>query len=61
MRCMSMGSFKPQSLPYRVIGSSYPLWEISHFLDFLPTMPDGIVCASDYIAHFIQRYLEEKG
>ena len=24
-------------------------------------MPDGIVCASDYIAHFIQRYLEEKG
>ena len=23
-------------------------------------MPDGIVCASDYIAHFIQRYLEEK-
>ena len=35
--------------------------EISHFLDFLPTMPDGIVCASDYIAHFIQRYLEEKG
>lgn len=25
MRCMSMGSFKPQSLPYRVIGSSYPL------------------------------------
>ncbi len=35
--------------------------EISRFLDFLPTMPDGIVCASDYIAHFIQRYLEEKG
>ena len=26
----------------------------------MPTMPDGIVCASDYIAHFIQRYLEEK-
>ena len=24
-------------------------------------MLDGIVCASDYIAHFIQRYLEEKG
>ena len=35
--------------------------EISRFLDFLPAMPDGIVCASDYIAHFIQRYLEEKG
>lgn len=35
--------------------------EISRFLDFLPTMPDGIVCASNYIAHFIQRYLEEKG
>ena len=24
-------------------------------------MPDGIVCAIDYIAHCIQRYLEEKG
>lgn len=35
--------------------------EISRFLDFLPSMPDGFVCVSDYIAHFIQRYFEEKG
>ena len=27
----------------------------------MPTVPDGIVCASDYIAHYIQRYFEEKG
>lgn len=35
--------------------------EISRFLDFLPSMPDGFVCVSDYIAHFIQRYFEERG
>ena len=33
--------------------------EISTFLDSLPEMPDGFVCMSDYIAHFIQRYFEE--
>ena len=27
----------------------------------LPAAPDGFVCVSDYIAHFIQRYYEERG
>lgn len=35
--------------------------EISYFLEHLKTRPDGFVCVSDYIAHFIQRYFEEKG
>lgn len=35
--------------------------EISRFLDGLPAAPDGFVCVSDYIAHFIQRYYEERG
>lgn len=33
--------------------------EISSFLASLPAQPDGFVCVSDYIAHFIQRYYEE--
>lgn len=35
--------------------------ELSYFLDKLPVQPDGFVCVSDYIAHFIQRYYEEHG
>ncbi|WP_300365929.1 LacI family DNA-binding transcriptional regulator [uncultured Subdoligranulum sp.] len=35
--------------------------EISYFLEHLPARPDGFVCVSDYIAHFIQRYFEEHG
>ena len=34
--------------------------QISHFLDSLKVMPDGLVCASDYIAHFIQQYFTER-
>ncbi len=34
--------------------------EISRFLSDLPTAPDGFVCVSDYIAHFTQRYIEER-
>ncbi len=33
--------------------------EICSFLDSLETMPDGFVCASDYIAHFVERYFSE--
>ena len=33
--------------------------EISYFLEHLKEKPDGFVCVSDYIAHFIQRYFEE--
>lgn len=33
--------------------------EIGRFLDSLDTMPDGFVCVSDYIAHFVQRYFDE--
>ena len=33
--------------------------EISRFLDGLPVLPDGFVCASDFIAHFVHRYLQE--
>ena len=35
--------------------------EISYFLEHLPAQPEGFVCVSDYIAHFIQRYFEEHG
>lgn len=35
--------------------------EISRFLDRLPALPDGFVCASDFIAHFVHRYLQESG
>lgn len=35
--------------------------EISYFLEHMKTRPDGFVCVSDYIAHFIQRYFEEHG
>ena len=35
--------------------------QIEAFLKSLKTMPDGFVCASDYIAHFIQRYFDENG
>lgn len=35
--------------------------EISRFLDGLPQLPDGFVCPSDFIAHFISRYLAETG
>lgn len=35
--------------------------ELSSFLDQLDDQPDGFVCVSDYIAHFIQRYYEEHG
>jgi len=33
--------------------------QISAFMSSLSTMPDGFVCASDYIAHFIERYFAE--
>ena len=35
--------------------------EISAFLDGLPELPQAIVCASDFIAHFDSRYLTESG
>ncbi len=35
--------------------------EISEFLDALPAQPDAYVCASDYIAHYIQQYFDERG
>ena len=34
--------------------------ELSRFLDFLPSLPDAFVCASDYIAHFITQYFEDR-
>jgi len=40
------------------LGTHYE--QIGKFLSSLKTMPDGFVCASDYIAHFIERYLKEK-
>ena len=35
--------------------------QISAFLHGLSRMPDGFVCASDYIAHFIQEYFNKNG
>lgn len=35
--------------------------EISSFLDGLAALPDAFVCPSDFIAHFISRYLNETG
>ena len=34
--------------------------EIGRFLDGLPQLPDGYVCASDYIAHYIQQYYDDR-
>ncbi len=33
--------------------------EIYRFLDSLEKLPEAFVCASDYIAHFLQLYLSE--
>jgi len=33
--------------------------QISNFLSALKTMPDGFICASDYIAHYVQQYFTE--
>ena len=33
--------------------------EISRFLASLPALPDAFICPSDFIAHYIQRYLSE--
>jgi len=35
--------------------------QIKEFLSSLSVMPDGFVCASDYIAHFVERYFSENG
>ena len=35
--------------------------EISAFLNALDAPPDGFVCASDYIAHYIQQYYDDRG
>lgn len=35
--------------------------EISRFLDALDKLPEAFVCASDYIAHYLQSYLTEHG
>ena len=35
--------------------------QISEFLARLPRLPDAFVCASDFIASFVHRYLEETG
>lgn len=35
--------------------------QISEFLARLPRLPDAFVCASDFIASFVHRYLEESG
>lgn len=43
------------------ISLSHHYEEISRFLDSLPQLPDGFVCPSDFIAHFISRYLTETG
>ena len=33
--------------------------ELSDFLDSLPTLPKAIICASDYIAHYLRAYFSE--
>lgn len=35
--------------------------EISHFLDTLSVFPDAFICASDFIANFVLRYIQESG
>ena len=35
--------------------------EIRKFLDDLDTLPEAFVCASDYIAHYLQTYFAEHG
>lgn len=43
----------------RSIGIFSYYQEISAFLDSLAVLPDAFVCASDYIAHFLQIYFSE--
>lgn len=33
--------------------------ELNDFLDSLPVLPEAFICASDYIAHFLQIYFSE--
>ena len=35
--------------------------QISGFLGALDRLPDAFVCASDYIAHYIQQYYDDRG
>lgn len=51
----------PALLMTEPIGLRSHYEEISQFLEGLPRLPDAIVCASDFIAHFVQRYLSESG
>lgn len=44
-----------------VLGLHSHYEQISRFLDGLAELPDGFVCASDFIANFICRYLQESG
>jgi len=34
---------------------------MDRYLGYLDAMPEGFVCASDYIAHFIRQYFTERG
>lgn len=43
------------------ISLKYHYEEIAAFLNGLPELPEAIVCPSDFIAHFVTRYLEETG
>lgn len=42
------------------LGLSTHYEEIGSFLENLPFLPDALVCASDYIAHFIRRYFSSE-
>lgn len=33
--------------------------ELNDFLDSIPTLPEGFICANDHLAHYLQRYFSE--
>lgn len=54
-------ALNPRNCMTSSIGLASHYEEIRNFLASLDPMPDGIVCVSDYIAHFVEQYLEENG
>lgn len=61
--CDGMDRYNLPVLPERCLIDRIGIFsydkEISLFLDGLTTWPTAFVCASDFVAHFVQQYLDE--
>ncbi|HKM04938.1 MAG TPA: LacI family DNA-binding transcriptional regulator [Lachnospiraceae bacterium] len=51
----------PNNCLIRSLGIYSYYEEMCHFLDKLEKMPSAFVCVSDYVAHFLYKYLCERG